>query len=162
MRRLPFQQQQQNAQVGELQQQNAQVGQLQTRLQQGRAESTPLKSYQQPANAQPTEPGPTKLRSETDEVIGSRSTLLGSRNPDENLNPEAILSGAGKRGSIAFNLFGMVDSDGNGFISRSEFRAAMKQGLLKRMQEKHSQGSQKGLTRSEFQKEVKEVNVIDN
>jgi len=131
-------------------------------LQHGRAESSTLKSYQQPANVRPTEPAPnqpTMSRSETDEVTGSRSTLLGSRNRDENLNRKAVLTGPGKRGSIAFNLFEMVDTDGNGFISRSEFRAAMKQGLLKRTQEKHSQESQKGLTRIEFEKEVKEGNI---
>merc|ERR1712007_18473 len=176
MRRLPLQQQQQqNAQVGELLgevmmasketgQSEAVGGTLfaQPGLQQGRAESSTLKSSQQPANARLTEPAPhqpTMSRSETDEVTGSRSTLLGSRNRDENLNRKAILTGPGKRGSIAFNLFGMVDSDGNGFISRSEFRAAMKQGLLKRTHEKHPQDSQKGLTRSEIGKEVKEGNV---
>merc|ERR1712137_1436757 len=127
----------------------------------GCTESSTVISSQPPANAQPTEPAPhqpTKSPSETDEVTGSRSTLLGSRNRDENLNRKVIPTGPGKRGSIAFNLFGMVDSDGNGFISRNEFRAAMKQGLLKRTHEKLAQESQKGVARSELEEEVKEGN----
>jgi len=133
-------------------------------LQHGHAESSTLKSSQQPANGRPTEPALNKRtmsRSETDEVTGSRSTLLGSRNRDGNFNRKAVLTGPGKRGSVAFNLFEMVDLDGNGFISRSEFRAAMKQGLLKRTQEKHSE-SEKGLTRIEFEREVQEGNIQIN
>merc|ERR1712137_1201917 len=131
-------------------------------LQQGRSESSRLKSSQQLANALPTELAPQQpamSRSGTDEVTGSRTTLLGSRNRDGDLNQKVIQTGPRKRGSVAFDLFGMVDSDGNGFISREEFRAAMKQGLLKRTKEKQPQNSEKGLTRSEFEKEVKEGNV---
>merc|ERR1712137_1413659 len=57
-------------------------------LQQGRSESSKLKSSQQLPNAQPTELAPqqpTMSRSGTDEVTGSRTTLLGSRNRDGDL-----------------------------------------------------------------------------
>merc|ERR1712137_1013124 len=118
-------------------------------LQQTRSESivmVPQKSLDvQNAQAGPTELGPhqpTMLRSEMDEVTGS------PRNRDGDLNSKVIRTGPGKRGSVAFNLFEMVDTDGNGTISRSEFKAALKQGLLKRTWEKHSQDSEKGLTRS--------------